>query len=103
MIELKGLWRDSVSMSQTHMTKLKKKEELITQLKYDLEDVHQYQLKIKEVNKQLVNSKEQEQRKEEELLQVNLDSRGKDKRIKEMTTREMSLEYKMEKLKQGIL
>ena len=103
MIELKGLWSDSVNMSQAHMTKLRKKEELITQLKHDSENIHQYQLKIEEINKQLDNSKKQEQRKEEELLQVNLDSRGKDEKIKEMKTREISLEHKIGNLKQSIL
>ena len=100
MIELKCLWSDSVNMSQAHTTKLRKKEELITQLKHDSENVHQYQLKIQEVNKQLENMKNQEKRKEEELLQVNLDLRGKDETIKEMETR---LQRKVEKLKQRIL
>ena len=36
MIELKGLLSDGVNMSQAHMTKLRKKEELITQLKYEI-------------------------------------------------------------------
>ena len=47
--------------------------------------------------------KNQEKRKEEELLQVNLDLRGKDEALKEMKTREISLQHKVEKLKQGIL
>ena len=103
MIELKCLWSDSVNMSQAHTTELRKKEELITQLKHDSENVHQYQLKIQEVNKQLENTKKQDQRKEGELLQVNLDLWGKDEALKEMKTREMSLQHKVEKLKQGIL
>ena len=90
MIELKCLRSDSVNMSQAHMTELK------VQLK-------QYELTIQEVNKQLENVKKQDQRKEGELLQVNLDLWGKDETIKEMKTREMSLQLKMEKLKQGIL
>ena len=103
MIELKCLWSDSVNLSQTHMTELRKKEELITQLKHDSENIHQYQLKIQEVNKQLENMKNQEKRKEKELLQVNLDMRGKDEALKEMKTREISLQRKVENLKQGIL
>ena len=47
--------------------------------------------------------RKQEQRKEGELLQVNLDVWGKDETIKEKETREMSLQHKTEKLKQGIL
>ena len=47
--------------------------------------------------------RKQEQRKEGELSQVNLDVWGKDETIKEKETREMSLQHKMEKLKQGIL
>ena len=93
MIELKCLWSDIINMCQAHMTE---KEELKAQLK-------QYELTIQEVNKQLANVKNQEQRKEEELLQVNLDLRGKEETIKEMETREMSLQHTMEKLKQGIL
>ena len=103
MIELKCLWSDSVNMSQAHTSELRKKEELITQLKHDSENVHQYQLKIQEVNKQLENMKNQEKRKEEELLHVNLNLRGKDEALKEMKTTEISLQHKMEKLKQGIL
>ena len=68
-----------------------------------MKNVHQYQIKIQEVNKQLENMKKQEQRKEEELLQVNLDLRGKDEAIKEMKTKEISLQHKVDKLKQGIL
>ena len=60
------------------------------------------QMKIQEVNKQLENMNKQEQRKGE-LLQVNLDLWGKDETIKEMKTREVTLQHKMEKLKQGIL
>ena len=83
----------------------------IRQLKYELEvkskeymeNVHQYQMKIQEVNKQLENSKKKEQRKEGELLQVNLDLWGKDETIKEMNTREMSLQHEVKKIKQGIL
>ena len=83
----------------------------IHQLRHELEvkskeytnNVHQYEMKIQEVNKQLENMKKQEQRKEGELLQVNLDLWGKDEALKEMKTREMSLQHKMEKLKQGIL
>ena len=83
----------------------------IHQLRHELEvksneymkNVHQYQIKIQEVNKQLENSKKQEQRKEGELLQVNLDLWGKDETIKEMKTSEMSLQRKVEKLNQGIL
>ena len=84
---------DSINMSQAHTTE---KEELKAQLK-------QYELTIQEVNKQLENMKNQEQRKEEELLQINLDLKGKEETIKEMKTREMSLQHEMEKLKQGIL
>ena len=81
----------------------------IHQLKHELEvkskeytkNVHQYQIKIQEVNKQLENTKKQEQRKEGELLQINLDLWGKDEALKEMKTREMSLQQKMEKLKQN--
>ena len=68
-----------------------------------MENVHQYQMKIQEVNKQLENSKKKEQRKEGELLQVYLDLWGKDETIKEMKTRAMSLQHEGEKLKQGIL
>ena len=93
MIELKCLWSDSINMSQAHRTEM---EELKAQLK-------QYELTIQEGNKQLENMKNQEQRKEEELLQVNLDFRGKEEALKEMETREMSLQHTMEKLKQGIL
>ena len=99
---MKCLWSDSVNMSQAHTTELRKKEELITQLKHDSENVHKYELKIQEVNKQLENMKNQEKRKEEELLQVNLDLSGKEEALKEMKTREMSLQHTMEKLKQGI-
>ena len=68
-----------------------------------MKNVQQYERKIQEVNKQLENMKKQEQRKEEELLQVNLDLRGKDEALKGMKTREMSLQHKVEKLKQGVL
>ena len=82
----------------------------IYQLRHELEviskeymkNVHQYQMKIQEVNKQLENMKKLDQRKEEELLQVNLDLRGKDEAIKEMKTKEISLQHKVDKLKQGI-
>ena len=83
----------------------------IQRLKHELEiksneymkNVHQYEMKIQEVKKQLENSKKQEQRKEGELLQVNLDLWGKDETIKERKTSEMSLQCKVEKLNQGIL
>ena len=68
-----------------------------------MQNVHQYQMKIQEVNKQLENMMKQEQRKEGELLQVNLDLWGKDEALKEMKTREISLQREVEKLKQGIL
>ena len=68
-----------------------------------MKSVHQYQIKIQEVNKQPENSKKQEQRKEGELLQVNLDLWGKEETIKAMKTSEMSLQRKVEKLNQGIL
>ena len=68
-----------------------------------MKNVHQYEMKIQEVKKQLENSKKQEQRKEGELLQVNLDLWGKDETIKEIKTSEMSLQCKVEKLNQGIL
>ena len=68
-----------------------------------LKNVQQYESKIQEVNKQLENMKKLKQRKEEELLHVNLDLRGKDEALKEMKTGEKSLQHKMEKLKQGIL
>ena len=103
MIELKCLWSDSINMSQAHTTELRKKDELITQLRHDSENVHQYQMKIQEVNMQLENMKNREKRKEEQLLQVNLDLRGKDEALKEMKTREISLQHTMGKLKQGIL
>ena len=82
----------------------------IHQLRHELEVIskeymknfHQYQIKIQEVNKQLENMKKQEQRKEEELLHLNLDLRGKDEAIKEMKTKEISLQHKVDKLKQGI-
>ena len=93
MIELKCLWSDIVNMSQAHTTE---KEELKAQLK-------QYELTIQEGNKQLENMKNQEQRKEEELLQAYLDVEGKDETINKMKTRGMSLQREVEKLKQGIL
>ena len=74
----------------------------ITSMEY-MENVHQYEMKIQEVNTQLENSKKKEQRKEGELLQVYLDLWGKDETIKEMKTSEMSLQHEGEKLKQGIL
>ena len=82
----------------------------IHQLRHELEvkskeytnNVHQCEMKIQEVNKQLENMKKQEQRKEEELLQVNLDLWGKDETVKEMKTREMLLQHTMEKLNQGM-
>ena len=79
------------------------KHELEVKSKESLQTVHQYQMKIQEFNTQLENSKKQEQRKEGELLQVNLDLRGKDEALKEMKTREISLQCEVEKLKQGIL
>ena len=72
----------------------------IHQLRHELEVNER---KIQEVNQQLENMKKQEQRKEGELLQVNLDLWGKDEALKEMETREISLQCKVEKLKQGIL
>ena len=60
-------------------------------------------MKIQEVNKQLENTKKLDQRKEEELLQVNLDLWGKVEALKEVKTREISLQCKVENLKQGIL
>ena len=78
------------------------KHELEVKSKEYMKSVHQYQIKIQEVNKQLENMKKQEQRKEGELLQINLDLWGKDEALKEMKTREMSLQQKMEKLKQSI-
>ena len=83
----------------------------IHQLRHELEvlskeymkNVHQYQMKIQEVNEKLENMTKQDQRKEGELLQVNLDLWGKDEALKEMKTREISLQRKVEKLKQGIL
>ena len=76
----------------------------IHQLRHELDikskeytnNVHQCEMKIQEVNKQLENMKKQEQRKAGELLQVNLDLWGKDEALKEMKRREMSL-------KQGIM
>ena len=68
-----------------------------------MKHVHQYQMKIQEVNEQLENMMKQEQRKEGELLQVNLDLWGKDEALKEIKKREISLQRKVEKLKQGIL
>ena len=76
----------------------------ISQLTHDFEQKYQIlSTKIQEVNKQLENMKMQEERKEGELLQVSLDLWGKDETIKEMETREMSLQHEMEKLKQGRL
>ena len=79
------------------------RHELEVKSKEYMKNVHQYQMKIQEVNKQLENMKKQEQRKEGELLQVNLDFWGKDEALKEMKTREISLQCEVEKLKQGIL
>ena len=79
------------------------RHELEVKSKENMKNVHQYERKIQEVNKQLENMKKQEQRKEGELLQVNLDLWGKDEALKEMKTREISLQRKVEKLKQGIL
>ena len=79
------------------------RHELEVKSKELMQNVLQYERKIQEVNKQLENMKKLKQRKEGELLQVNLDLWGKDEALKEMKTREMSLQHKMEKLKQGIL
>ena len=79
------------------------RHELEVKSKEYMKNVHQCEMKIQEVNKQLKNTKKQEQRKEEELLQVNLDLRGKDEALKRMKTREISLQRKVEKLKQGTL
>ena len=79
------------------------RHELEVKSKEYMQNVLQYERKIHEVNKQLENMKKQEQRKEGELLQVNLDLWGKDEALKEMETREMSLQHKMEKLNQGIM
>ena len=79
------------------------RHELEVKSKEYMKNVHQYQMKIQEANKQLENSKKQEQRKDGELLQVTLDLWGKDETLKEMKTTEMSLHHNMEKLKQGIL
>ena len=62
----------------------------IHQLKHELEviskeymkNVHQYEMKIQEVNKQLEYVKKLDQRKEEELLQVNLDLWEKRRHLK---------------------
>ena len=62
----------------------------IFQLRHELEVKSKEYMKLK-------------QRKEGELLQANLDLLGKDEALKEMKTREMSLQHEMEKLKQGIL
>ena len=76
----------------------------ISQLSHDFQQKYEIlSIKIQEVNKQLENMKMQEQRKEGELLQVSLDLWGKDETIKEMETREMSLQHEMEELKQGRL
>ena len=79
------------------------RHELEVKSKEYMQDVIQYERKNQEVSKQLENMKKQEQRKEGELLQVNLDLWGKEETIKEMETREMSLQHKMEQLKHGIL
>ena len=75
-----------------------------SQLTHDFKQKYQIlSMKIQEVNKQLENMKMQEERKEGELLQVNLDLWGRDETIKEMKTRATSLQHKMEKLNQGRL
>ena len=80
------------------------KNAYISQLTHDYVQKHQIlSMKIQEVNKQLENMKMQEERKEGELLQVNLDLWGRDETIKEMKTRATSLQHNMEKLKQGKL
>ena len=79
------------------------RHELEVKSKEYMKHVIQYERRIQEVNQQLENMKKQEQKKEGELLQVNLDLRGKDEALKEMKTREISLQHTMEKLKQGIL
>ena len=79
------------------------RHELEVKSKEYMKNIHQYQMKIQEVNKQLENMKKQDQRKEGDLLQVNLDLWGKDEALKEMKAREISLQRKVEKLKQGIL
>ena len=79
------------------------RHELEVKSKEYMKNVHQYERKIQEVNKQLENMMKQEQRKEGELLQVNFDLWGKDEALKEMETRDISLQRKVEKLKQGIL
>ena len=100
---------ESELLSVQHIAK--NRSTSIHQLRHELElkskeymqDVIQYERKNQEVSKQLENMKKQEHRKEGELLQVNLDLWGKEETIKEMETREMSLQHKMEQLKQGIL
>ena len=72
------------------------RHELEVKSKEYMQNVLQYESMIQEDNKQLENMKKLEQRKEGELLQVNLDLWGKEETIKEMETREMSL-------KKGIL
>ena len=79
------------------------RNELEVKSKQYMKNVYQYEMKIQEVNLQLENIKKLDQRKEEKLLQVNLDLWGKDEALKEMKIREMSLQCKVEKLKQGIL
>ena len=88
----------------------------INQLKHELEEksneyienIHRYQIlndqKIHEVtilNKELEILKMKQQRSEGQLLEVNLDLWGKDDELKEMKSREMLLQHKVEKLKQG--
>ena len=88
----------------------------INQLKHELEEksnefienIHQYQIlndqKIHEVtmlNKEVEILKMKLQRSEGQLLEVNLDLWGKDEQLKEMRSREMLLQHKVEKLKQG--
>ena len=82
---------------------LKEPHELGLEIQEMRHAVHQFQLKFQEVNKQLEKMKNQEKRKEEEQLQVNQDLRRNNETIKEMETREMSLQHTMEKLMQGIL
>ena len=62
--------------------------------------------KIQEVtmlNKELQNVKMKQQRCEVQLLEVNLDLWGKDEELKEITSKEVLLQRKVEKLQQGIV
>ena len=72
------------------------RHELEVKSKEYMKNVHQYQMKIQEVNKQLENMKKQDQRKD-------LDLSVKDNALKEMKSRKISLRRKVEKPKQGIL